>query len=1014
MRQLHSLFRRRTLLALGVALPYALAFSTSGGCGDDETTPPDDDGPVQPELRPGDICNAPQPNLVRMRFSPQQVFVPTCNGTDCTTRTVRAIVEPDFCVETPVTFTSSDPDKLPAPAASSVTLYESEVVFELAGATAPGRYTITASVPAGGDSPPATTTLDVVVVDPGMPSCSGTDSDTSLEEGETLTGKGGLLGASIGLPDGANKPNEGSYLWSVEPFEASLACGDMDVPAGYIPIGPAITFGQEQLRFQREIPLSIPANPALLPSTARHRHVRVLYSGPKFREPRVVPVADPRFVPAGEGWALSFKAPRLGTYQAVVEEDAGQKTFTRTITHRAVIGVSMGGMGSSMFGLRHHDRFDVVAPLGGPAVWGWLMNYIEKNHLAGFPSIAPGTTVDQIQLTRTECNDDTACPAGETCIGRTEAAAGRCTLMPGVENPYEHPQTFNNWWAEYPRSGTGGRFPRSEYAQIFRDLALLMGNPNGDNLSPGGQNLPPGVNPNDLSVLGDHTEGECSVWVDPIGGHPNEAEQNAIADTCPAERCAHTLTLTNYFDDEYNPDGTFPVITVCDGTDPDEAQSPWANAWKAEGTNNYPLEVGLAVDYNANGVRDELEPIIRSGHEPWSDVGEDGIPSTEEPGYMVGVNEDPAGDDYDQQYNPSGTEGDYHYQEGEPFEDVGMDGVAGTPQQPATGWAQPGDGYDVGEGDGVFTASRGLTRMWNHDPAAIIRQQVEDVPGGPLDDEAFQRLDLWTDGGLRDIFNFHVAAQQLSGALVSRGRDTAYYTEFSQMPGYDPTQPNAYTPAVMPWEDVPGSVLMRYGKLDPTSVDIESGSGQHVGTVSEVTSRLQSAIYFIGSRWKQPELRSVVKNSNDDPDPDLPICEIDGSCTFTFTDSRGRTGPVTVNLPPGYGHKEQKDRRYPVIFMLHGYGQTPEDLGAAIIFFKNWMNNPGDSMSSRLPKAILVYVDGRCRTGADGKAECIRGNFFTDSAREDGVQAESWWLELMEEIDTRYRTLEPTEVEWTE
>ena len=49
----------------------------------------------------------------------------------------------------------------------------------------------------------------------------------------------------------------------------------------------------------------------------------------------------------------------------------------------------------------------------------------------------------------------------------------------------------------------GGRFPREEYAQIFRDLALLMGNPNGDNLNPGGEHLPPGVRPDDPSVVGD-------------------------------------------------------------------------------------------------------------------------------------------------------------------------------------------------------------------------------------------------------------------------------------------------------------------------------------------------------------------------------------------------------------------------------------------------------------------------------------------------------------------------------
>ncbi len=1010
-REDRSRARRFAALALCVALPTCFTIASFGGCGDDSTTP-DDDGETPPQVKPGDLCATPQPDFVRVRFSPKQVFLPPCTGADCVKRTVKVIVEPDFCVDTPVTLESSDEEKLPAPASDQVTLYKSEFSFDLPGATAPGRYTVKAKVPKG-NGEDAEASLDVVVLDDTLPSCAGTASIPSLAGGDTLLGKDELAGASIGLPEGADKPNQGSYLWSVAPFPASMSCGSMDLPDGHVAVGPAITFGPESEVFQREIPMTIPVNPALMPAKSRLRHLRVLYSGPAFKEPRVVPVADPRFVEVGGTWALSFKAPRLGTYQAIVKSDAGTRTYKRKIMHRAVMGVSMGGMGSSMFGVRHHDLFDVVAPLGGPAVWGWLMHYIEKYHLGGFRSIPPGTTQGDIPISKTECADDSACAPDETCIGKTDTLPGRCTLMLPPEDPYEHAQTFNNWWAEYPRTGTGGRFPRQDYAQIFRDLALLMGNPNGDNLAPNGEQLPPGVPPDDPSVVGDHPNRECAVWIDPISNDPNHDVEQERADTCPAERCAHTLTLNNYFDDEYNPDGTFPVITVCDGTDADEAQSPWANAWKADGNNNYPLEVGLAVDYNGNGVRDELEPIIRSGHEPWVDAGADGKLDVDEPGYQAGVNDDPNGDDYNMQYNPLGTEGNYHYEEGEPYDDVGMDGVANTPQQPPNGYAQPGDGYDVGEGDGRFTASRGLTRMWNYDPAQVIRGLAEDVPGGPLDDAALDRLDIWTDGGTRDLFNFHVSAQQLTGAMVTRGRDTAYYTDFSQLPGFDPAQANTYTPALMPWEDVQGSVLMRYGKIDPSAADIEQGSGQHVGTLSEITSRLQTALYFIGSRWPEPELRTVAKVSNDDP-ADLPICEIDGACTFDFTDSRGRKGPVTVNLPPGYAHKEEQDRRYPVIYLLHGYGQTPEDLGAAIVFISNWMNNPGDSMSSRMPKAILVYVDGRCRDGDDAVAECIRGNFFTDSARAEGLQAESWWLELMEEIDNRYRTMPPTEIDWTE
>ena len=85
-----------------------------------------------------------------------------------------------------------------------------------------------------------------------------------------------------------------------------------------------------------------------------------------------------------------------------------------------------------------------------------------------------------------------------------------------------------------------------------------------------------------------------------------------------------------------------------------------------------------------------------------------------------------------------------------------------------------------------------------------------------------------------------------------------------------------------------------------------------------------------------------------------------------------------------------------------------------MILLQNWMNSALDSAENRLPKAILVYVDGRCRVGANGKPECIRGTFFTDSAREDGVQNEQWWLELMDYVDQNYRTMGESVVDWTE
>lgn len=127
----------------------------------------------------------------------------------------------------------------------------------------------------------------------------------------------------------------------------------------------------------------------------------------------------------------------------------------------------------------------------------------------------------------------------------------------------------------------------------------------------------------------------------------------------------------------------------------------------------------------------------------------------------------------------------------------------------------------------------------------------------------------------------------------------------------------------------------------------------------------------------------------------------------------GRSGPIGVSLPPGYSLKQNVDQnvRYPVLYVLHGYGQEPNDLQALAIFTNNFMNGPERSYATRLPKFLIVYVDGRCRVRADGKPECIRGTFYMNSARPDGAKLDDWFDEVTEYIDKNYRTMPPSEVE---
>src|SRR5207253_1086942 len=80
-----------------------------------------------------------------------------------------------------------------------------------------------------------------------------------------------------------------------------------------------------------------------------------------------------------------------------------------------------------------------------------------------------------------------------------------------------------------------------------------------------------------------------------------------------------------------------------------------------------PAQILLAVDVNGNGKRDSGEPVLVQGSENWRDVGVDGLADKDEPGYDAQTNPDPNGDDYHYLWNPTGTENNWRYDQGEPF-----------------------------------------------------------------------------------------------------------------------------------------------------------------------------------------------------------------------------------------------------------------------------------------------------------------------------------------------------------
>jgi S-formylglutathione hydrolase FrmB len=131
----------------------------------------------------------------------------------------------------------------------------------------------------------------------------------------------------------------------------------------------------------------------------------------------------------------------------------------------------------------------------------------------------------------------------------------------------------------------------------------------------------------------------------------------------------------------------------------------------------------------------------------------------------------------------------------------------------------------------------------------------------------------------------------------------------------------------------------------------------------------------------------------------------------------GRATPYAIFLPPGYDDPANAARRYPVVYFLHGYGQEPDDLVILSAVFETYMLDSGLPEEERFQKFIIVYVDGRCRPNVDGVPVpaggdlCEGGTFYMDAPAGGYARMETNLLELMDHIDTIYRTRAPEMVE---
>ncbi len=219
-------------------------------------------------------------------------------------------------------------------------------------------------------SPCLTSLLVLAALVPGAGCGDDGGGSTELRCGEGTTGtltSGGTVevtgGAALDLAGAAIRAQAAT---TAPTAPVTIACAEDIVPAGYVALGPAVSFGPAGAVSARPFELTLPYKAARLPAGALPRHVRVVarrHLGDP--TPFFAPVSNPSLDDT-DGFAsrIEFRASELVTYQAVAPIDAGA-TERRLFTYRAIVGISMGGNASMSIGLRNRDRFDLIGDLGG-------------------------------------------------------------------------------------------------------------------------------------------------------------------------------------------------------------------------------------------------------------------------------------------------------------------------------------------------------------------------------------------------------------------------------------------------------------------------------------------------------------------------------------------------------------------------------------------------------------------------------------------------------------------------
>jgi hypothetical protein len=275
-----------------------------------------------------------------------------------------------------------------------------------------------------------------------------------------------------------------------------------------------------------------------------------------------------------------------------------------------------------------------------------------------------------------------------------------------------------------------------------------------------------------------------------------------------------------------------------------------------------------------------------------------------------------------------------------------------------------------------------------------------------MPDDQLARIRIYADAGIRDFLGSAGGTNWMWGALEARVGDELArdYTGFETVPAIERTSGYDFLSVDYSSEQLGQYAYVRYGDPGASEQKIEKGDGDHVGTPQQAVERLLTAMTLAQASFRERDIKEL--------DGDLDVNRHIVSGTYASR-ALGEERSYGIALPPGYFDPRNAERRYPVVYFLHGLGGNPNQLFGSAILFLGYMQGSTRTEQqlqheSDWAKFILVFPNSTCGGGI-----CNSGTFNANQLGLDGQggRYEDAFFELMAHVESTYRVLPPIEVD---